>query len=196
MKRKIIRRKHHKLFMRSTKKVKSFAGTTIAKQAAADITDSKHIKVVKRQIPSNIIKHVESNVGVKFKKRPVFYTYEPTRGHYFRPRKECGGWDGASITGYNIKTGKIKGTIVLLPKSHLKDSRLKDNVLTHELAETLVGQHMIRPNVKRGSTTVNSVEHGFFAMAYEKKHLDKHKMSRRQMTELAKKLFNDRKSWK
>ena len=173
----------------------AFNAQLTARDAAREITNSENVVVRKRQIPSNIVKYVEKNVGVKFKKKPKFYTYEPKRGKRFRPKKECGGWDGASITGYNIKDGKIKGTIILLPKSHLKDQRLKDNVLTHELAETLVGQHMIRPNVKRKSSTVNSVEHGFFAMAYEKKHLDKHKMTRRQMTELAKKLFNDHESW-
>ena len=187
--------KRHIVFMRSTKKEKLVSASSFVKKAASDISSSKHVKVVKRRIPKNIIDYVENNVGVKFKKRPQFYTYEPTRGHYFKKRKECGGWDGASITGYDINNGKVKETIILLPKSHLKDKRLKENVLTHEVAETLVGQYMIKPNVKRGQTSVNSFEHGFFAMAYEKKHLDKHKMSRQQMTALAKKLFNDRKSW-
>jgi hypothetical protein len=187
--------RRYKLFTRSVKRARSFAGTTIAQKAAAEITNSTHVKVVRRNIPRNIIDHVEKNIGVKFKKRPQFYTYEPTRGHFFKKKTECGEWDGASITGYTVGTGQIKGTIILLPKSHLIDKRLKDNVLTHELAETLVGQYAIQPHVKRKSSTINSIEHGFFAMAYEKKHLDKHKMTRQQMTALAKKLFNDKESW-
>lgn len=186
----------HKLFTRSIKRERSFAGTTIAKRAAEEITNSNNVKVVRRNIPRKIVSFVEGNIGVKFKKRPQFYTYEPTRGHYFRKKTECGEWDGASITGYTVNTGKIKGTIILLPKSHLADKLLKDNVLTHELAETLVGQYTIQPRIKRKNSTINSLEHGFFAMAYEKKHLDKHKMTRQQMTALAKKLFNDPDSWK
>jgi hypothetical protein len=185
----------YKLFTRSVRRTRSFAGSSIAQKAAAEITNNNNVKVVKRNIPRKVIDHVEKNIGVKFKKRPQFYSYEPTRGHYFKKKKECGEWDGASITGYTVSTGKIKGTIILLPKSHLANKLLKENVLTHELAETLVGQYTIQPHKKRRSATINSLEHGFFAMAYEKKHLDKHKMTRQQMTALAKKLFNDRKSW-
>ena len=195
MKRKKLARYRRKISYRRFGQSSSFNDQLTARNVAKEITDSENIVVRKRQIPANLVSYVERNVGVKFKKKPKFYTYEPKRGKRFRPKRECGGWDGASVTGYNYKDGKIKGTIIVLPKSHLKDPRLKENVLTHELAETLVGQHMIRPNKRRKDSSVDSVEHSFFAMAYEKKHLDKHKMTRRQMTALAKKLFNDQKSW-
>ena len=184
MKRKIFRMKHRR------GKPTGSASIRYAKDAARDVTNSEHIKVRKRQIPSSILRHVESNVGVRFKKRPKLFTYEPTKGHYFKPKKTVGGWDGASLTGYDIKTGKIIETIIVLPASHLKNKKLKDNVITHELAETLVGQHMIEPHKRRRRDAVSNFEHGF-GLAYEKKHCDKHKMSRQQISALAKKLFNE-----
>jgi hypothetical protein len=170
---------------------KELASKKIAKDIAREITGSEHIDVKRKHIPRPMVDFIERNVRAKFKKRPKFYVYHPKKGRRFKPKKQVGGWDGASITCYNIDDGKINETIIVIPKSHLKDKRLKENVLVHELTETLVGQHMIHPKKKRARRSIDSFEHGTFAMAYEKKHLDKHKMTRRQMSELAKKLWNE-----
>ena len=185
--------KTRKIVKYKTKKQRKneLADKRIALDIAQEISGSDNVAVSKRRIPSSMVKYIEKNVKIKFKKRPKFYTYNPKKGHRFKSKKECGGWDGASVTTYDIKNGKIKGTVVVLPKSHLKDKRLKENVLLHELTETLVGQHMIKPGGHRSANKINSFEHGIFAMTYEKKHLDKHKMTRRQMSNLAKKMWNE-----
>jgi hypothetical protein len=191
---KMIKKHRSKISYRRVSDGFNYNGTLTARNVAREITNSDNVVVRKRQIPVKFVKYVERNIGVKFKKKPQFYTYEPKPGKRFRPKKECGGWDGASVTAYDLGNGNVKGTVVLLPKSHLKSKPLKENVLLHELAETLVGQHMIQPHKKRRRTQVSTFEHGF-GLAYEKKHLQKHKMTAPQMSALAKKLFNDKESW-
>jgi hypothetical protein len=188
---KVFRRKIMRKYSSKKQKKKDLASKRIAVEVAKDITGSDNVTVAKRHIPKSMVSYIEKNVKIKFKKRPKFYTYKPKRGHRFKPKNECGGWDGASVTSYDINNGKIQNTIVVLPNSHLKDKRLKENVLLHELTETLVGQHMINPGTRRSASKVTNFEHGIFAMAYEKKHLDKHKMTRRQMSDLAKKMWNE-----
>jgi hypothetical protein len=193
-KNKIVKRHRSKISYRRVSDGSGYNGVLTARGVAREITNSDNVVVRRRRIPAKFVKYVERNVGVKFKKKPQFYTYEPRPGKHFRPKRECGGWDGASVTAYDLGNGKVKGTVVLLPKSHLASKPLKENVLLHELAETLVGQHMIQPHKKRRRTQVSSFEHGF-GLAYEKKHLQKHKMTAPQMSALAKKLFNDKESW-
>ena len=196
MKRKVKRakRQKHKISYRRISDNSHYNGPATARNVAMEITNSDGLVIRKRQIPNKLVRYVENNIGVKFKRKPTFYTYEPKRGKRFRPKRECGGWDGAFVTAYNLGDGKIKGTVVILPKSHLKNKALKENVLVHELAETLVGQHMIQPHKKRRRTQISTFEHGF-GLAYEKKHLSKHGMTAPQMSALAKRLFNDRESW-
>jgi hypothetical protein len=167
------------------------ASKKIAKEVAKEITGSEHVDVKRKYVPRAMVDFIEKNVRFSFKKKPKFYIYHPKKGHKFKSKKQVGGWDGASVTCYNINDGNINETVIVMPKSHLKDKRLKENVLIHELTETLVGQHMIKPKRKRTRRSVDSFEHGIFAMSYEKKHLDKNKMTRRQMSDLAKKLWNE-----
>ena len=183
-------------FRRKKPKRKKFEDKKLALEVAKDITNSDNVVVKKRRIPKPMIRYIENNVRVKYKKRPVFYTYEPKKGHFFRPKKECGGWDGASVTAYDTRNANVQGTVVVLPKSHMKDKDVKENVLLHELTETLVGQHMLKPGKSRSPTAVANFEHGVFAMNYEKKDLNKRKLNRRQISGRAKKLFNDPESWK
>lgn len=180
-----------KKYRSKEEKRKETASKRIAKDMAREITGSENVAVKRKYIPKPMVDFIERHVRVKFKKRPKFYVYYPKKGRRFKPKKQVGGWDGASVTCYNVDNGKINETVIVIPKSHLKDKRLKENVLIHELSETLVGQHMIHPKKRRTRRSIDSFEHGTFAMAYEKKHLDKHKMTRRQMSELAKKLWNE-----
>jgi len=173
------------------KKVRKAVTKKMAIDAAKDVTNSQNVAVKKRRVPGPLINYIEKNMKVKYKKRPKLYTYKPKKGHRFRSKKECGGWDGVSVTSYDTKNGKINDTVIVLPESHFKDKRLKENVLTHELAETLVGQHLIKPGKPRTSSQVSNFEHGVFAMAYEKKNCDKNRMTRRQISNLAKKMWNE-----
>lgn len=168
-----------------------FPGKQVAREIAHDITNSDHVTVKRRHIPSSLVKYIERNTHCKFKKKPKFYTYSPKRGHRFRPKKQVGGWDGASATLYDADNGKIGGTVVVLPESHLEDKRVRDNVLLHELVETNIGQQMIDAGNQRSQAQVNNFEHGKFAMAYEKKDLDKKNLTRQDISRLAKKLFNE-----
>ena len=186
-----LKRLNIKKYKTKKERRKDLVTKKIAKDMAKEITGSENVVVKRKRIPGPMLKYIERNVKVKFKKRPKFYVYHPKKGRRFKPKKQVGGWDGASVTCYNVDNGKINETVIVIPKSHLKDKRLKENVLIHELSETLVGQHMIHPKKRRTRRSIDSFEHGTFAMAYEKKHLDKHKMTRRQMSELAKKLWNE-----
>lgn len=184
------KRKNVQFFRKRQPSKPKFPGKQVAREIAHDITSSENVTVKRRHIPSSMINYIEKNTKVKFKKKPKFYTYSPKKGHRFRPKKEVGGWDGASATVYDIDSGKIGGTVVVLPESHLKDKRVKENVLLHELVETNIGQQMIDAGNQRSQAEVNNFEHGKFAMAYEKKDLDKKNMSRQDVSRLAKKLFN------
>jgi hypothetical protein len=180
----------YKTYKSKKQKRKDLRAKKIAKEVAKDISGSENVKVHKRYIPSSMIRYIERNIRVKFKKKPKFYTYSPKKGHRFKPKKYVGGWDGASVTCYNTGNGKIDDTVVILPKSHLKNKKLKENVLLHELTETLVGQHMIKPGGGRSPKDVRNFEHKKFAMVYEKKHLDKNNLKRQQISHLAKKMWN------
>lgn len=185
------KRKNVQFFRKRQPSKPKFPGKQVAREIAHDITNSENVTVKRRHIPSSMINYIEKNTKVKFKKKPKFYTYSPKKGHRFRPKKGVGGWDGASATVYDIDSGKIGGTVVVLPESHLKDKRVKDNVLLHELVETNIGQQMIDAGTQRSQAEVNDFEHGKFAMAYEKKDLDKKNMTRQDVSRLAKKLFNE-----
>ena len=148
------------LFTRSVKRKTTGDPTKLlALQTSRDITGSKNVKVKKRNVPKPLVKYIEKNMRMKFKKRPKLYTYEPKKGHKFKKKTMCGEWDGASITRFDIDSAKVKDTIIILPKSHYKDKRLKENVLTHEIAETLAGQHSLIPGRVRRRSEINNFEH-------------------------------------
>jgi hypothetical protein len=189
----VLPKKQHKVqvFRKRKQEKPSFPSKQVALEIAQDITNSDHVAVKRRRIPSDMINYIEKNTKVKFKKKPKFYTYSPKKGHRFRPKKQVGGWDGASATVYDIDSGSIGGTVVVLPESHLKNKNVKDNVLLHELVETNIGQQLIDEGSRRSQQEVNNFEHAKFAMVYEKRDLDKKNMTRQDVSRLAKELFNE-----
>lgn len=180
--------KHHR---RPRHPRQPFPSKAVAQELAEAATGSDHVEVHRRHIPKKLVKYIERNTHVAFKKKPKFYTYKPAKGHRFRPKKQTGGWDGISATAYNFDSGKIDGTVVVLPESHLKDKDVKENVLLHELVETNIGQQLVNPKHIRRQQDVNNFEHGKFAMVYEKRDLDKRQLTRQDITNRAKKLFNE-----
>jgi hypothetical protein len=180
------------LFRKNTKQKPSFPSKVVALDVAQDFLNSDNIKVKRRHIPRSMVSYVEKNTRCKFLKRPTFYTYEPKKGHRLRPKKQIGGgWDGASLVCFDKDRRKIHGTVVVLPASHLKDKRVRDNVLLHELVETNIGQQLILSGRPRSQAEINAFEHSKFAMVYEKKDLEKNNMTREDVSRLAKELFNE-----
>jgi len=176
--------------LKKKRKRQDLASANIAKEVAQEISGSKNVAVERKNIPSDMIKFVEKNTKLRFKKRPKLYIFHPKLGHKFSTKKKVGGWDGTSVTVFDMEKGKVEDTVIVMPASHLKDKRLKDSVLAHEMSETIVGQHVAPPRKRRNRKATNSFEHKNFGLVYEKNYLKKCKSTRRQMSNLAKKWWN------
>ena len=158
---------------------------------AEEMMRNKNLKVTRRRVPGKLKKMVEKELGAKFELKPTIYMYEPKRGHKFAKRKTVDMWAGATHTPVKhvIEDGGPvpypEDPVILMPKSTFKDKRVANTIVAHELAEALAVQEMLKmPTTHQQALKVE--------MKIEKIE----KITRPEVLQRSKELFNDPESWK
>jgi len=141
---------------------------------------SKYATPHRKPLPRKLVKKVEKNLGVEFKKRPRFYQYRPTVDGRIKKKTKAGNWMGYSSIYFN-KKGKPVDAFIMLPEAYNADIKARNIVLEHELVENLAVQHGMHPGMAHN-----------IALQYEKKALKKSKRfkNRQSLYATLKKLHN------
>jgi preprotein translocase subunit Sec61beta len=143
------------------------------------------------RIPAGLKDFVEKKSKKKLKITPRLYVYYPKRGrkkfdkipYYFR-----GGWDGISfniLRGISKKNSDLKESFIVVPKSHLRDKHVMNDVIIHELSEMVNTQHGM--NKKDSHSKALKVDGGY---------LKKHGLTRNKISNRARDLYNSPEGWK
>ena len=158
---------------------------------AEDMTGNKNLKVQRIRIPPNLKGMAEKELKAKLKLKPKVYVYEPKRGHKIRKTKDLGIELGATHMAVDKKIidgGEVytpTDPYIIIPKSHLKDKKIRDIVIAHELGETLA----LQEEMKRPTTHQRALE--------VEKRLEKQvKMERPEVLKRAEELYKDQDSWR
>jgi len=153
----------------------------------------KNIRIKRKPLPSGLLKKAEKKIHKMFIKHPYLYTYEPKKGKTFRKKK---GLELRSTDwmGHNVMLShksKVTHGYVLIPKVIIKDKKLRDEVILHELKENAMLQHMISKKKKMSSYNMSNKVHKkavrtdkWFGIGKEKR-VDQKILS----------MFNDIKNW-
>jgi len=158
---------------------------SIAKRMVRPLVSKKPLKMVRRKIPPEALRFAEKSVKKKFVKKPRLYTYEPQKGH-FRKRTKTEGWDASSYRIYDKADKPATRTIIVLPRSTLRNKKVRNATLVHELSEVLCAQG----SNKHQATVCHNM-----GLKAERAYAKKVGMTRRDVTYETKKLFNDKQSW-
>ena len=150
------------------------------------------VSMKQMKIHPELIRIAEKTIDAKFDKKPRLFTYEPkdNKGFMKMKRSMRKGWDGASLIPKRkiYKTGGpvYRGyrSMVIIPKSHLKDKDVTNMNVIRQLGYILADQEKL----KLPTAHMKSVE-------LERKYERSIGTTRTGMLNRSRSLFNNPRSW-